>query len=240
MNDLLKISNLTRTYGKKKVLDGLDLTIGTGKIVGLLAPNGEGKTTLFRLLMGLLTKNDGEILIDGLEPSEVTNSYVSFLPDHYVLGGFHSIRGAMKHMKKYFPDFDEEKALSLMKRLKFKPNQRLASLSKGQKEQVQLILFLSRKAKLFLLDEPLAAVDPATRDFIVQTILGSFGEDNTVIISTHVVLDIELILDEVVMLKNGKVHLQGEADELRSKYGMTINDIFKEEFRFVEGGSENE
>ena len=103
MNDLLKISNLTRTYGKKKVLDGLDLTIGTGKIVGLLAPNGEGKTTLFRLLMGLLTKNDGEILIDGLEPSEVTNSYVSFLPDHYVLGGFHSIRGAMKHMKKYFP-----------------------------------------------------------------------------------------------------------------------------------------
>jgi ABC-2 type transport system ATP-binding protein len=146
----------------------------------------------------------------------------------------------MKHMKKYFSDFDEAKALSLMKRLKFAPNQRLASLSKGQKEQVQLILFLSRKAKLFLLDEPLAAVDPATRDFIVQTILSSFGEDNTVIISTHVVLDIELILDEIVMLKNGKVHLQGEADELRSKYGKTINDIFKEEFRFVEGGSENE
>ena len=140
MSDLLSISNLTRTYGNKKVLDGLDLKIGTGKIVGLLAPNGEGKTTLFRLMAGLLTKNDGEILIDGQEPSEITNSYVSFLPDHYVLGGFHSIRGAMKHMKKYFSDFDEAKALSLMKRLKFAPNQRLASLSKGQKEQVQLIL----------------------------------------------------------------------------------------------------
>ena len=112
MSDLLSISNLTRTYGNKKVLDGLDLKIGTGKIVGLLAPNGEGKTTLFRLMAGLLTKNDGEILIDGQEPSEITNSYVSFLPDHYVLGGFHSIRGAMKHMKKYFSDFDEAKALS--------------------------------------------------------------------------------------------------------------------------------
>ncbi len=240
MKELIEITELTRSFGGKKVLDGLNLKIGKGKIVGLLAPNGAGKTTLFRLMMGLLTKDSGEILIDGKKPGDKTNSLVCYLPDHFVFGSFSTIQASVSYMERFFPDFDKEKALSLLKTLHFDAKQKISSLSKGQREQVQFVLFQSRKAQLYLLDEPLAAVDPATREFIIGTILSAFGEENTVVISTHIVTDIERILDEVVMLKDGKVHIQDEADTLRQKYNMTINEIFKEEFRFVEGGSENE
>ena len=240
MSEVVNIQNMTRRFAGRKVLDGMDLKLGLGRIVGLLAPNGEGKTTLFRLMMGLLTEDSGEIRICGLKPSHETNGLISYLPDQFVFDGFRRIKDAVSYMDTFFSDFQKSKAQALLKKLHFDEKQKLNSLSKGQKEQVQLVLILSRKAKLFLLDEPLASVDPATREFIMNTILDSFGEDNTVIISTHVVMDIERILDEVVMLKNGKVHLQGEADDLRQQYGKTINEIFKDEFRFVEGGAQDE
>lgn len=240
MKELVEIKDLKRSFAGKKALDGMSFSLGTGKIVGLLGENGAGKTTLMRVMAGLLTKDSGSVRIDGEEIGAKTNGLISYVPDHFVFGGFRKIGTAVTYMKRIFSDFDEKKAEALLEKLHFTKEQKMASMSKGQKAQVQLVLFMSRKAKFFLLDEPLAAVDPATREFIIKTILSTFGEDNTVLISTHVVMDVELILDEVIMIKNGHVHLQGETDELREKYGKTINEIFKDEFRFVEGGSENE
>ena len=240
MNELVEIKDLKRSFAGKRALNGMTFSLGTGKIVGLLGENGAGKTTLFRVMTGLLTRDSGSVRIEGIEVGPKTNERISYVPDHFVFGGFRRISNAVIYMKMCFPDFDEKKAEMLLTKLHFTQDQKIASLSKGQKAQVQLVLLMSRKAKLYLLDEPLAAVDPATREFIIKTILSTFGEDNTVLISTHVVMDIELILDEVVMIKDGRVHLQGETDELREKYGKTINEIFKDEFRYVEGGTENE
>ncbi|MBR5976101.1 MAG: ABC transporter ATP-binding protein [Clostridiales bacterium] len=240
MNELVEIKDLKRSFAGKRALNGMTFSLGTGKIVGLLGENGAGKTTLFRVMTGLLTRDSGSVRIEGIEVGPKTNERISYVPDHFVFGGFRRISNAVTYMKMCFPDFDEKKAEMLLAKLHFTQDQKIASLSKGQKAQVQLVLLMSRKAKLYLLDEPLAAVDPATREFIIKTILSTFGEDNTVLISTHVVMDIELILDEVVMIKDGRVHLQGETDELREKYGKTINEIFKDEFRYVEGGTENE
>ncbi len=240
MNTILEIKNISRSFAGNKVLDGMDFTVGTGKIVGLLGPNGAGKTTLFRVICGLLEPDDGEILIDGKKRSDESNSDICYLPDRYILGDFRKVKDVLKYMNMFFPDFDEERARSMLKKLRITDETKLSSLSKGKREQVQLAIFLGRKTKLYLLDEPLGGVDPATRQFILDTILDSFGEENTIIISTHIVSDIERILDDVVMIKDGKVHLQGEADELREKYGKTINDIFKDEFRYEEGGMEDE
>ena len=240
MNELVEIKDLKRSFAGKKALDGISFSLGTGKVVGLLGANGAGKTTLFRVMTGLLTRDSGSVKIGGIEVGAKTNELISYVPDHFVFEGYRRISKAINYMKRFFPDFDEKKAEALLEKLHFTPDQKIAALSKGQKAQVQLVLLMSRKAKLYLLDEPLAAVDPATREFIIKTILSTFGEDNTVMISTHVVMDIELILDEVVMIKDGKVHLQGETDDLREKYGKTINEIFKDEFRFVEGGNDNE
>lgn len=240
MSELVKINNLTRSFHGRKVLDGLSLSVETGKIVGLLAPNGTGKTTLFRLLMGLLTEDSGEIRVDGKPIGKETNNVISYLPDYFVFDDFRRIKNAIEYMKEYFSDFDEKRVKELLEKIHFDENRKFSAMSKGEKEQVQLVLFLSRRAKLYLLDEPLAAVDPAKREFIINTILGSFGEENSVIISTHLVLDIEKILDEVIMLKEGKVCLSGEADVLRDEYGKNLNDIFKDTFRYEEGGKGNE
>ena len=233
MNEILRVQDLSRSFYGEKVLDGLTFSVEKGKIVGLLAPNGKGKTTLIRLIMGLLTEDSGRIIVDGKPVSEKTNAIISYLPDSFVFGSFSRIKDAIKYMAVCYSDFDTSKAHTLLSTLHFDEKQKFSSMSKGQKEQVQLALFLSRKAKLYLLDEPLAAVDPATRSFIISTILSSFGEDNTVIISTQLVLDIEKILDEVIILKDGKVALSGEADALREEYGKTLNDIFIEQFRFM-------
>ena len=240
MSELVKINNLTRSFHGRKVLDGLSLSVETGKIVGLLAPNGTGKTTLFRLLTGLLTEDSGEISVDGKPIGKETNNVISYLPDYFVFDDFRRIKNAIEYMKEYFSDFDEKRVKELLEKIHFDENRKFSAMSKGEKEQVQLVLFLSRRAKLYLLDEPLAAVDPAKREFIINTILGSFGEENSVIISTHLVLDIEKILDEVIMLKDGKVCLSGEADVLRDEYGKNLNDIFKDTFRYEEGGKGNE
>ena len=238
MSEILKVQDLTKKFGKKKVLDGLTLSVESGRIVGLLAPNASGKTTLFRLIMGLLKEDSGEILIDGKRVGKETNAVISYNPDLFVFGSYFRIKDAIEYMKTMFPDFDEGKAKELFARQRFDEGRRISSLSKGEKEQVQLVLFLSRKAKLYLLDEPLAAVDPIKREFIINTILGSFGEESSVIISTQLVLDIEKILDDVVMIKDGKVCLSGEADVMREKYGKNINEIFKDTFRYAEGGEE--
>ena len=237
MSELLKINNVTRSFNGRKVLDGLSLSVEAGKIVGLLAPNGVGKTTLFRHIAGLLTQDSGEILVDGKKISKETNALVSYLPDYFVFDDFGTIRKAAVFMQEYFPDFDVKRMKELLAKINFDENRKFSTMSKGEKEQVQLVLFLSRRAKLYLLDEPLAAVDPAKREFIINTILSSFGEENSVIISTHLVLDIEKILDEVIMLKDGKVCVSGDADALRDEYGKNLNDIFKDTFRFVEGGN---
>ncbi|MBR5416596.1 MAG: ABC transporter ATP-binding protein, partial [Clostridiales bacterium] len=174
MNDLVEIKDLKRSFAGKKALDGMSFSLGTGKVVGLLGANGAGKTTLFRVMTGLLTKDSGSVKIDGIAVGAKTNELISYVPDHFVFGGFRRISTAIMYMKRFFSDFDEKKAESLLSKLNFTPDQKIAALSKGQKAQVQLVLFMSRKAKLFLLDEPLAAVDPATREFIIKTILSTF------------------------------------------------------------------
>ena len=240
MSTILEIKNLSRSFSGKKALNGVDLSIGSGKIVGLLGPNGAGKTTLFRTICGLLDPDEGQILIDGQARSFENNADICYLSDSYMIGGFRKVKDAFRYMNTFFPDFDEESARSMLKKLRITDQTKISTLSKGKREQAQLAIFLARKTKLYLLDEPLAGVDPATRQYIMDTILGSFGEEKTIVISTHIVSDIERILDDVIMIKDGKVHLQGGADELREQYGKTINEIFKDEFRYVEGGMEDE
>lgn len=240
MSTILEIKNLSRSFAGKKVLNGLDLSIESGKIVGFLGPNGAGKTTLFRTVCGLLEPDEGQILIDGQVRSFENNADICYLSDSFMLGGFRRVKDVFRYMNTFFPDFDEERARMMLKKLRITDQTKISTMSKGKKEQAELAIFLARKTKLHLLDEPLAGVDPATRQYILDMIMDSFGEEKTIIISTHIVSDIERILDDVIMIQDGKIHLQGGADELREQYGKTINDIFKDEFRYVEGGMEDE
>lgn len=240
MSTILEIKNLSRSFAGKKVLNGLDLSIESGKIVGFLGPNGAGKTTLFRTVCGLLEPDEGQILIDGQARSFENNADICYLSDSFMLGGFRRVKDVFRYMNTFFPDFDEERARMMLKKLRITDQTKISTMSKGKKEQAELAIFLARKTKMHLLDEPLAGVDPATRQYILDMIMDSFGEEKTIIISTHIVSDIERILDDVIMIQDGKIHLQGGADELREQYGKTINDIFKDEFRYVEGGMEDE
>lgn len=229
---ILEAKNLSKSFGKVQALDDVSFTLAPGHIVGLLGPNGSGKTTLIKSIVGLLTPTSGEILIGGQKPDVFTKSIVSYLPDSTYLNESMTPRETIRMFSDFYKDFSPERAEHMMMQLEVAPNRPIRNLSKGNKEKVQLILVMSRRAKLYVLDEPIGGVDPATRDYILKTILSNYEEDATILISTHLVSDVEQILDEVLMLNNGKLVLQAEVDEIREKQGKSVDETFREIFKW--------
>ena len=229
-NELIVCTGLTKTYGSVKALDNLDLTLGGGRFVGLLGPNGSGKTTLIKLLNGLIQPTRGRVLVDGQAPGIHTHSVVSYLPDRGYLNDWMRVSDLMDFFADFYADFDRVKANDMLQSLKINALDRLKTLSKGTKEKVQLIVTMSRKAKLFLLDEPIAGVDPAARDYILNTILSNYSEDASVLLSTHLIADIERVLDEVIFLKNGVMTLHESVDTIREEHGKSVDMLFREVF----------
>ena len=232
MNEaLVRVEHLTKYYGAKKALNDVNLNIEGGRIIGLLGPNGSGKTTFIKLLNGLLKADTGEIYINGNKPGVITKSEVSYLPDRPYFGDWMKVEDVLKLFSDFYWDFDRERAENMCKALGISTTAKIKTLSKGMKEKVQLILVMSRSAKLYLLDEPIAGVDPATRDLILDTILANYNPDSTVIISTHLIGDIERVLDEVIFLKDGNVILHDTTDNIREREGKSVDALFREMFR---------
>ncbi|AGM98709.1 ABC transporter ATP-binding protein [Streptococcus iniae] len=231
MSQLLQLHHVSKSYGGKKVIDDLTFTIPSGKIIGLLGPNGCGKTTLIKMINGLLQPNKGDIVIDGFRPSIETKRIVSYLPDTSYLREEMKISDIINYFDDFYVDFNKNKAHSLFRDLNLDLDERLKNLSKGNKEKVQIILVMSRKAKLYILDEPLGGVDPAAREYILKTIINNYSEDASVLISTHLISDIEPILDEAIFLKNGKVAISGNVDDLRENEGQSIDSLFRKTYK---------
>ncbi len=227
----LECRALTKRYGDKTALDGVDLTLDSGRIVGLLGPNGSGKTTLIKLANGLLTPTSGELLIDGQKPSRETKAIVSYLPDRNALPEWATVAQTIGYYADFYADFRREAAEEMLGRLGLDRKQRVKTLSKGTREKLQLILVMSRRAKLYLLDEPIGGVDPATRDYILRTIIGNYSEDATVVISTHLIADVEQVLDEVVFLREGRVMLHESVETIRDEKGKSVDELFREVFK---------
>ena len=228
---ILECNKLTKTYGGVTALDHIDLAIDPGRIVGLLGPNGSGKTTLIKLAAGLLQPTEGQILIDGKAPSPQTNAVLSYLPERIALSQWMKVTQVLDFFCDFYKDFDRQAAEQMLAQLHIAPNQVLKQMSKGTKEKVQLILVMSRKAKLYLLDEPIGGVDPATRDYILDTIIRNYDEHASVNISTHLISDVENALDEVIFLKDGKVNMQSSVDDIREQYGKSVDALFREVFK---------
>ena len=231
MSDLIQIQNLNKSYGKKQVLKDVNLQITSGKIVGLLGPNGSGKTTLIKILNGLLKDYQGNILIDGQSIGVHSKEVISYLPDEPYFENWMTTSDALHLFKDLYQDFDLDQALSLMERMNIEKKIKIKELSKGMKEKFQLALVMSRKAKIYILDEPIGGVDPAARDFILDDILNNYNQDAVVLLSTHLIADIEKIFDEVIFLKDGEVLLHEDSEELRMKRQASIDSIFREEFK---------
>ena len=231
MSELVEIHNLTKSYDKRKEpLHDLTLTLPRGRIVGLLGPNGSGKTTLIKLLNGLLVPDGGEILIDGEKPGPSTKAKVSYLPERTYLKNGATIRELLSYFQDFYEDFRTDRAKEMLAALRIEENARIRALSKGTREKVQLILVMSRDASLYILDEPIAGVDPAARDYILRTIITNYNENATVLISTHLITDIENILDEVVFMKEGRLLLQTSVEEIREEKGKSVDAYFREVF----------
>ena len=228
---LLEVSHVTKSYGNNIVLDDVTFNISKGKIVGLLGPNGSGKTTLIKLINDLLKEDSGTIKVEGLDLGVETKKLISYLPDKNYLNNNMTVLELLNYFKDFYEDFRIDKAKELIGKLNLDLNQKLKTMSKGTKEKVQLILVMSRKAKLYILDEPIGGIDPAARDYIINTILTNFSNDASLLISTHLISDLEKVLDEVIFLKNGKVVRNGSTDEIRKETNMSINDLFREEFK---------
>ena len=228
---ILECRALSKSYGAKAALSGVDPTIEPGRIVGLLGPNGSGKTTLIKLANGLLTPTSGEILIDGRKPSRATKAIVSYLPDRSTLPGWMTIAQALDYYGDFYADFRRGVAEQMLMNLGLDRTQKIKTLSKGMREKTQLILTMSREAKLYLLDEPIGGVDPATRDYILRTIISNYSEDAAVIISTHLIADVEQVLDEVVFLREGQVMLHESVEQIRDEKGKSVDELFREVFR---------
>ena len=232
MSGILECKGLHKRYGMKEALCGVDLTLEPGRIIGLLGPNGSGKTTLIKLACGLLTPTAGEILIDGKKPSKETKAAVSYLPERMALPTWMSAKQAMDYYQDFYADFRRYAAEDMLEKLGLDESQTIRSMSKGMREKLQLILVMSRGAKLYLLDEPIGGVDPATRDYILKTIIGNYSEDATVLISTHLISDVEPVLDEVVFLKEGNVMLHRSVDDIREAEGKSVDELFRQVFAY--------
>ena len=232
MKELLHCENLTKCYGSKVALCNLNLSLGQGRIVGLLGPNGSGKTTLIKLINGLLTPTSGYLEVAGFKPGVESKKRVSYLPDNSYLNSWMSVEQIIDYFKDFYEDFRPEVALEMLFRLDISPKKHLKTLSKGNKEKVCLILAMSRNAELYVLDEPIAGVDPAARDYVISTIINNYNPESTVIISTHLISDIEQILDEVLFINDGKLILQKTVDEIREEKGMSVDELFREVFKW--------
>ena len=228
---ILECRALEKRYGSAPALDHIDLTLEPGRIIGLLGPNGSGKSTLIKLAMGLLQPTSGEILIDGKAPSPETNGLVSYLPDRVTLSPWMKMRQLLDFYCDFYADFDRAAAERMLTQLGLNLNQTVRQMSKGMKEKAQLVLTMSRKAKLYLLDEPIGGVDPATRDYILHTIISNYNPEAAVIISTHLIADVEPVLDEVVFLNQGKISLHESCDEIRENRGKSVDALFREVFK---------
>lgn len=232
MSELLHCQDLTKRYGGLTALENLNLTVESGKIIGLLGPNGSGKTTLIKLVNGLLTPTWGSIWIDDKIPGVESKKVVSYLPDNNFLNSWMTVSQLVDFFCDFYDDFRKELAYEMFKKLDIQPSRKLKTLSKGNKEKVCLILIMSRNAKLYVLDEPIAAVDPAARDYVISTIINNYNPEASVIISTHLIADIEPILDEAIFLNRGKVVLHKSVEDIRTEYGKSVDELFREEFRW--------
>lgn len=231
MTKLVECSNVSKRYGTKLALDHINLTIERGKIIGLLGPNGSGKTTLIKLLNDLLSPDQGTILINGNQPGIESKKIISYLPERTYLNFNMKIKELITYFQDFYEDFDCNKAYELLEKLGINSNDKLKTMSKGTKEKVQLIMVMSRKADLYILDEPIGGVDPAARDYILDTILNNFNDHASIIISTHLIADIERVLDEVIFVKQGKIVLQKSTDSIRKESGQSIDGYFREAFK---------
>ncbi len=231
MSAIFECRSLTKRYGRTVALENVDLAIEPGRVVGLLGPNGSGKTTLIKLANGLLTPSEGEILIGGSKPGPESKRIVSYLPDRNYLPAWMSVREMLDFFADFYADFEREKAEEMLERLSIDKKMRFGQMSKGTKEKVQLILVMSRKAQLYLLDEPIGGVDPATRDYILDTIIRNYNPSAAVVISTHLISDVESVLDEVIFINSGRVVLQSTVDDIRENQGKSVDAYFREVFK---------
>ena len=231
MNPILECKDLTKRYGNKTALDQISFSLMPGKIIGLLGPNGSGKTTLIKLLNGLLVPTEGHIFIDGLAPGVETKKFVSYLPERTYLNSWMKVCDIIDFFQDFYEDFDKARAYDKLKRLNINPSDRLRTMSKGTKEKVQLILVMSRRARLYCLDEPIAGVDPAARDYILSTIIQNYDENATIIISTHLISDVENILDDVVFIQNGHIRMVDSVENIRFNQGKSVDALFREVFK---------
>lgn len=231
MADLLTCRALSKDYGSVLALDQIDLNVGAGRIVGLLGPNGSGKTTFLKIANGLLQPTHGEILLDGMRPGPETKAIVSYLPDANYLPDWMNVGQLLSMFTDFYADFDPAKASEMLAQLNLKESAKLKHLSKGNKEKVQLILAMSRQAKIYFLDEPIGGVDPAARDYILNTIIRNYSENALVVLSTHLIADIERVLDEVIFLNQGRLICHREVDEIRETEGKSVDELFREVFR---------
>ena len=231
MNEFVEIVGLTKAYDANHVaVNNITLTLPKGKIIGLLGPNGSGKTTLIKMLNGLLTPNQGSITINGQPVGPLTKAHVAYLPDRTYLSGNQKIQDILDYFADFYQDFSMERAQEMLRNLNIDTSSRLRTLSKGNKEKVQLILVMSRSADLYVLDEPIAGVDPAARDYILRTIINNYNPEATVIISTHLIGDIEQVLDEVIFMRYGQLVLYTSVDNIREQYGKSVDAYFREVF----------
>ena len=228
---LLEANNLSKSYGAFPALQNVNLTIDCGRIIGLLGPNGSGKTTLLKIINGLLVPSSGSITIGGEAPGVITKQHISYLPDTSYFPKWMKITDLFTYFNDFYADFDEAKAREMLHRLNINEKMKLKQMSKGTLEKVQLILTMSRNANLYCLDEPIGGVDPATRDYILQTIINNYSENASVLISTHLISDVENVLDDVIFLQDGQVGLQSTVDEIREKEGQSVDSLFREVFK---------
>jgi len=228
---VLQVTKLQKKYGSKVALNSIDATIAPGRIVGLLGPNGSGKTTLIKLIMGLLTPTSGEIIVDGKKVGSESKAVVSYLPDRTYLNEAWKIKDVLKYFADFYPDFDSARALQMLSDLNISENDKLKKLSKGNKEKVQLILVMSRRAKLYLLDEPIAGVDPAARDYILETVIKNYDRSASIVISTHLIQDVENVLDEFIFLKDGNINMVKSVEEIKKEGHVSVDALFREVYR---------
>ncbi len=228
---LVTCKNLTKTYGSTTALFNINLDIEPGHIIGLLGPNGSGKTTLIKIINGLLTPTSGEVYVKEFPIGVASKKIISYLPDHTYLNGSMCINEIIDFFKDFYEDFEEARAYDMLKKLDINPTQKLKTMSKGTKEKVQLILVMSRRADLYILDEPIAGVDPAARDYILNTIITNYNENASILISTHLIADIENILDQVLFIQNGQIVRNSSVDSIREEEGKSVDTLFREVFK---------